>query len=77
MYCEQVVAHFVPFAVSDSPRWLLTHIVARRLNLKARTVRHLAQSGALKGKKRGKKLWHFLEEDVEAFRIRREALYAE
>jgi hypothetical protein len=77
MYCEQVEARFVSFAVSDSPRWLLTHIVAKRLSLKNRTVRHLAQSGALKGQKRGKKLWHFLEEDVEAFRINREALHAE
>jgi hypothetical protein len=40
-------------------------------------VRHLAQNGTLKGQKKGKKLWHFLDEDVEAFRIHREALYAE
>jgi excisionase family DNA binding protein len=77
MHCEQVEAHFVPLAVSSNPRWLLTNIVARRLSLSRRTVRHLAQKGALKGQKRGKKLWQFLEEDVEAFRIQREALYAE
>ncbi len=77
MYCEQVEVHFVRLVVDRSPHWLLTHIAAKRLGLKNRAVRHLAQTGALKAQKRGKKLWHFLEEDVEAFRVNREALHAE
>jgi len=59
------------------PRWLLTHIAAKRLSLKERTVRHLAQKGVLRGQKRGKKLWEFREDVVEAFRMVREARYAE
>lgn len=57
----------------DGSRWLLTHIAATRLRLKRRTVRHLAQKGVLKGQKRGKKLWEFREDVVEAFRMAREA----
>jgi len=61
----------------NTPRWLLTHIAAKRLSLNERTVRHLAQKGVLKGQKRGKKLWEFREDVVEAFRMVREARYAE
>lgn len=63
--------------LGGGPRWLLTHIAATRLSLNRRTVRHLAQKGILKGQKRGKKLWEFREDVVEAFRMAREARYAE
>lgn len=61
----------------SGPRWLLTHIAAKRLSVSERTVRHLAQKGVLNGQKRGKKLWEFREDIVEALRIMREARYAE
>lgn len=61
----------------NGPSWLLTHVAAKRLSLKVRTVRHLAQKGVLKGQKRGKKLWEFREDVVEAFRVVREARHAE
>jgi hypothetical protein len=61
----------------NGPCWLLTHIAAKRLSLKVRTVRHLAQKGVLKGQKRGKKLWEFREDVVEAIRVVREARHAE
>jgi len=61
----------------DGSRWLLTHIAATRLRLDRRTVRHLAQKGILRGRKRGKKLWEFREDVVEALRMAREARHGE
>ena len=54
----------------SGPR-LLVNIVARRLNLSHRMVRHLAQAGKLKAHKEGK-LWVFDSETVEQERRRRE-----
>jgi len=52
---------------------LLVHHVAKRLGLSRRMVRHLAETGVLPARKRGKKIWCFDGPDVEELRLRREA----
>jgi excisionase family DNA binding protein len=54
---------------------LLVHHVARRLGISPRMVRHLAETGELRGFKVGRKIWRFLSTDVENLRARREARY--
>jgi len=60
---------------SAGPCRLLVHHVAGRLGISRRMVRHLAETGKLRGFKKGKKIWHFLVADVEELRVRREARY--
>jgi excisionase family DNA binding protein len=59
----------------DSSRPLLAHHVAKKLGLSRRMIRHLAQSGSLKARKIGKKIWQFTAADVEQFQVSRESRY--
>jgi DNA-binding transcriptional MerR regulator len=59
------------FCVRNSE--LSAHHVAKRLGLKPRMVRYLAQTGVLKATKSGIKIWKFDPADVEDLRLRREA----
>lgn len=64
--------------ISAPPRRrLLVNNVARRLQLKERTIRHLAQTGRLAAFKIDKKSWGFWPEDVEYFRRTMEAEHAQ
>lgn len=54
---------------------LLVNNVAKRLGLSCRTVRYLAQTGAIRAHKAGTKIWKFLATDVDEYRVRREAHY--
>jgi excisionase family DNA binding protein len=56
-------------------RRLLVHHVAKRLGLSRRMVRHLAGTGILKAYKVGPKIWYFADDDVEAYRLTREAAH--
>ncbi len=47
-------------------RPLLVHHVAQRLRISRRTVRHLAETGKLRGFKPGRKIWYFLPVDVDS-----------
>lgn len=58
-------------------RPLRVNNVARRLNLPERTVRHLAQTRRLPAFRIDGKSWGFWPEDVESFRLMREADHAE
>jgi len=53
-------------------RLLLVHHVARRLGISRRMVRHLAETGKLRGHKAGRKIWQFFATDVEGLRAQRE-----
>jgi DNA-binding transcriptional MerR regulator len=50
--------------VIQSPRVLRVSSVAKICGVSARTVRGWAESGLLRGHKRGPKLWFFVDEDV-------------
>jgi excisionase family DNA binding protein len=53
-------------------RLLLTHHAARRLGVKPRTVRWLVKMGRLPAVRIGMRAWGFHEDDIEAYRYRRE-----
>jgi excisionase family DNA binding protein len=59
--------------VLGGSRPLLVHHVAQRLRISRRTVRHLAETGKLRGFKPGRKIWYFLPVDVDRLRAQREA----
>lgn len=66
-----------PYQFESFPPQLKRHClrvnnVARRLNLKERTVRWLAKTGVLPAHKIDRKSWGFWPEDVEAHRRRME-----
>jgi excisionase family DNA binding protein len=63
---EEFAIHPVPLR-SGPARRLLVHHVAKRMGYSRRTVRHLAQTGRLRGTKLGKKIWVFDLSDVEQF----------
>jgi excisionase family DNA binding protein len=48
-------------------RILRTHVVATRLRLSRRMIRHLAATGQLRAIRLGHRAWGFLESDVEDF----------
>jgi ribosomal protein S14 len=52
-------------------RPLLVHHVARRIERSRRMVRHLAETGKLRGFKVGRKIWKFWPSEVERFKARR------
>lgn len=59
-------------AVRLSPRkFLRVHIVAGRLGVPRRTIRHWAAHGVLRAAKVGPRIWLFDAADVEAFRLQR------
>jgi excisionase family DNA binding protein len=51
-----------------SRRQLPTNVVARRLGNSERTVRWYAKTGRIRAERVGKKLWKFLDSDVERFK---------
>ena len=54
-------------------RPLLVHHVAGRIERSRRMVRHLAETGKLRGFKLGRKIWGFRSDDVEEYLSEREA----
>jgi len=56
---------------SAAGRVLRTNNAARRLRVSTRMVRYLAETGALPGFKRGKKIWFFRAVDVDDYCARR------
>jgi len=74
--CSQAGEVIPPLSlVLGSSRPLLVHHVAQRLRISRRMVRHLAETGKLRGFKPGRKIWYFSALDVDHLRARREARY--
>jgi excisionase family DNA binding protein len=54
-------------SVSRRARSLRTHVVARRLKVSPRTVRHWAEKGLIPAQRAGIRPWTFDEADVDKF----------
>jgi excisionase family DNA binding protein len=54
----------------SQPRYLRVHIVAKRLGVSRRTVRHWAVTGQIPATRIGEKSWGVLEDDVRAASLR-------